>query len=120
MSGLSAEKINRTVAYQFLDQIKKQNQPEEDDPQDIKNTKVVFKKPTRAKETNSDTVKKPASEQEETEGSEEQESAGPMVGVSSGGKRAPSESECGSRTNKQPKVRTKASVALSHLDECND
>ncbi len=125
LSGLSAEKINRTVAYQFLDQLKQRNQPEKDDPQDVGNKKVVFKKPTRSKGANSDTVKNPAAGlQDETEGSKEQKSDGSMVG-GEGKKKTTSnkkDSGCGmtSGTDKQPKVRTKPSIVLSHLDECDD
>lgn len=146
MSGLSAEQINRTVAYQFLDQLKKQNHPEENDPSGDKDSKIVFKKPLRLGcNSDSDTTSQ-GSREAVKKGNKDRE----VVGMSSGGVRVMPEyvvgmggkgrrkrtlalsgeetgsEEGGSGLNSgntsKTKVRTKQSaVVLSHLDdECDD
>ncbi len=119
LAGLSAEQANRKVAYQFLNQLKKSNQPEEDDLQDTKDTKIVFKRPTRSK----DAVEKSVSEVNETGGSKERQNDVSavtsvrvmpeyVVGVS-GGRKRKTESGRGSNTDGT----NKASIVLSHLEE---
>ncbi len=122
LAGLSAEKANRQVAYQFLNELKKSNQTKEEDLQDTKDTKIVFKRPARSRD-HSDSEDKLV---EDTESSKErQDSVRVMpeyvVGVSGGRKRQQNKtgSGCGSNSDRT-NMKTKTSIVLSHLEECDD
>lgn len=130
LAGLSAEQVNRKVAYQFLNQLKKSSEHKEEDLQDAKDAKIVFKRPKRSRD-NTDAKITPESELNETGGNKERQNDMSVtsvrmmpeyvVGVSGGRKRQPSKTGSGSGSKSDDtKVRTKTSIVLSHLeDECD-
>ena len=53
MSGMTDEQVNRRAAYQFLDDLRKQRQTRDNGEDDMTESKIVFKKPTRRVEKDS-------------------------------------------------------------------